>query len=139
MRTHNYGGWAVGMRHLVPIMPLLLLCFGLWIDRVRLTWLLWALVALAFSVSCFNVQDALSSPFQYSVWHNWLENAPNRGRVGKTFNLPKRPARAKKAKPAKTKPPPVPLEQQPGAPLQITPATPAKAPVPPAPAPAPSP
>jgi hypothetical protein len=49
--------------------------------------LLWALVFLAFGVSCFNVQDALSSPFRYSVWHNWLDGAPNRGRVGKTFNL----------------------------------------------------
>jgi len=99
-RTHNYGGWCVGMRWLVPIMPLLLLYFGLWLDRVRVTRLLWALVLLAFGVSCFNVQDALSSPYQYSVWHNWLEGAPNRGRVGKTFNLPKRPARPKaKAKP----------------------------------------
>jgi hypothetical protein len=124
MRTHNYGGWAVGMRHLVPIMPLLLLCFGLWVDRVRLSRLLWALVICAFSISCFNVQDALTSPFQYSVWHNWLENAPNRGRVGKTMNLPKRGARPKKAKPAKAKAksPPQPLEQQPGAPLEPVPA-----------------
>jgi hypothetical protein len=144
MRTHNYGGWAVGMRHLVPIMPLLLLCFGMWVDRVRLTRLLWALVALAFSVSCFNVQDALDSPFQYSVWHNWLENAPNRGRVGKTLNLPKRPSRPKKAKAPKAKSPPQPLQQQPGAPLQVAPqpgpaAPPAKVPVAPAaPAPAPA-
>jgi hypothetical protein len=78
------------MRWYVPIMPLLLFYFGLWIDRVRITRLLWTLVILAFGVSCFHVQDALSSPFQYSVWHNWLENTPNRGRVGKTFNLPKR-------------------------------------------------
>jgi hypothetical protein len=102
-RTRNYGGWCVGMRWLVPIMPLLLLYFGLWLDRVRVTRWLWALVLLAFGVSCFNVQDALSSPYQYSVWHNWLEGAPNRGRVGKTFNLPKRPAKPK-AKP-KPKPP----------------------------------
>jgi hypothetical protein len=123
MRSHNYGGWAVGMRHLVPIMPLLLLCFGMWVDRVRLTRLLWALVVLAFSVSCFNVQDALDSPFQYSIWHNWLENAPNRGRVGKTFNLPKRATRPKKPpKPPRAKSPPQPLQQQPGAPLQPTPA-----------------
>jgi hypothetical protein len=99
-RTHNYGGWCVGMRWLVPIMPLLLLYFGLWLDRVRVTRLWWGLVLLAFGVSCFNVQDALSSPYQYSVWHNWLEGAPNRARVGKTFNLPKRPAKPKpKAKP----------------------------------------
>jgi len=64
------------------------------------TRLLWGLVLLAFGVSCFNVQDALSSPYQYSVWHNWLEGAPNRMRVGKTFNLPKRPAKPQpKAKP----------------------------------------
>jgi hypothetical protein len=87
-RSRNYGGWCVGMRWYVPIMPLLLLYFGVWIDRVRITRLLWAAVLVAFGVSCFNVQDALSSPFQYSVWHNWLDNAPNRGRVGKTFNLP---------------------------------------------------
>jgi hypothetical protein len=102
-RTRNYGGWCVGMRWYVPIMPLLLLYFGVWVDRVRITRGLWLLVLLAFSISCFNVQDALSSPFQYSVWHNWLENAPNRGRVGKTFNLSKRPAKARpKAKPAPT-------------------------------------
>jgi hypothetical protein len=106
-RSRNYGGWCVGMRWLVPIMPLLLLYFGVWIDRVRITRLLWVLVLLAFSVSCFNVQDALSSPFQYSVWHNWLENAPNRGRVGKTFNLPRRPAKPK-AKPKPPRPPPEP-------------------------------
>ena len=31
LRTRNYGGWCVGMRWLVPIMPLLLLYFGVWI------------------------------------------------------------------------------------------------------------
>ena len=97
-RTRNYGGWCVGMRWFVPIMPLLLLYFGMWIDRVRLTRVLWGAVLAAFCVSCFNVQDALTSPFQYSVWHNWLENAPNRGRVGKQFNLPKRAAPKAKAK-----------------------------------------
>ena len=97
-RTRNYGGWCVGMRWFVPIMPLLLLYFGMWLDRVRVTRLLWAAVLAAFCVSCFNVQDALSSPFQYSVWHNWLENAPNRGRVGKVFNVPKRGAAKPKAK-----------------------------------------
>jgi hypothetical protein len=117
-RTRNYGGWCVGMRWYVPIMPLLLLYFGVWIDRVRVTRLLWALVLLCFSVSCFNVQDALSSPFQYSVWHNWLENAPNRARVGKTFNLPKRPPKPK-AKPKRARPPTEPLPQsQPEPPSQ---------------------
>jgi hypothetical protein len=58
-----------------------------WIDRIRVTRLLWALVLSAFMVSCFNVQDGLTSPFQFSVWHNWLENAPNRSRVGKVFNV----------------------------------------------------
>lgn len=120
-RTRNYGGWCVGMRWLVPIMPLLLLYFGLWLDRVRVTRLLWVLVLLAFGVSCFNVQDALSSPYQYSVWHNWLEGAPNRGRVGKTFNLPRRAAKPKakpkapvrpKAEPLpQSEPTPVPAEQ----------------------------
>jgi hypothetical protein len=110
-RSRNYGGWCVGMRWYVPIMPLLLLYFGLWIDRVRITRLLWALVLVAFSVSCFNVQDALSSPFQYSVWHNWLENAPNRARVGKTFNLPKRASRSKAKKPARPKTEPLPQAQ----------------------------
>lgn len=116
-RTRNYGGWCVGMRWFVPIMPLLLLYFGMWVDRVRLTRVLWAAVLAAFCVSCFNVQDALTSPFQYSVWHNWLENAPNRGRVGKQFNLPKRPAPKSKAK-AKAAPkaaPPAPAPAAPGA------------------------
>jgi hypothetical protein len=126
-RTRNYGGWCVGMRWYVPIMPLLLLYFGVWLDRVRITRLLWALVLLAFSVSCFNVQDALSSPFQYSVWHNWIENAPNRGRVGKTFNLPKRPAKPK-AKPKAARPRPEPLPQS--QPEPLTPAGPQPQPQP---------
>jgi len=125
-RTRNYGGWCVGMRWFVPIMPLLLLYFGLWVDRVRLSRPLWTAVLLAFGVSCFNVQDALSCPLQYSVWHNWLENAPNRGRVGKTFNLPKpRAPRPKpKAKPPKApKPPAVPAAPTQGSqPVPVAPA-----------------
>jgi hypothetical protein len=135
-RTRNYGGWCVGMRWFVPIMPLLLLYFGLWVDRVRLSRPLWAAVLLAFGVSCFNVQDALSSPLQYSVWHNWLENAPNRGRVGKTFNLPKpRPRPKPKAKPPKApKPPAVPAAPPAEGPAPA-PVAPAPAPVAPAPVP----
>jgi hypothetical protein len=98
-RTHNYGGWAVGMRWLVPAMPLLLLYFAFWVDRVSLLLWRWVFVLAAFLVSAFNVQDALSSPLQYSVWQNWLEGAPNRGRVGKTFNLPRR---SKKSAPPPT-------------------------------------
>jgi hypothetical protein len=86
-RSRNYGGWCVGMRWLVPVMPLLLLYFGLWIDRVRLTRVVWAALLPAFLISGFHVQDGLTSPFQFSVWHNWLENAPNRNRVGKVFNV----------------------------------------------------
>jgi hypothetical protein len=86
-RTRNYGGWSVGMRHLLPIMPFLLVYFGVWLDRVKLTRTLGALMIAAFSISAFNVQDGLSSPFQFSLWHNWLESKPNRGRVGKKLNL----------------------------------------------------
>jgi hypothetical protein len=107
LRTRNYGGWCVGMRWFVPIMPLLLLYFGLWVDRVRMSRPLWAAVLVAFGVSCFNVQDALSSPFQYSVWHNWLERAPNRGRVGKVFNVPKRAPKARSKSKSKAKAPTV--------------------------------
>jgi hypothetical protein len=98
-RSRNYGGWCVGMRWLVPIMPILLLYFGLWLDRVRITRPLWAVVLLAFSVSCFHVQDALTSPFQFSVWHNWLDGTPNRNRVGKLFNAPRAKKAARKKKP----------------------------------------
>ncbi len=94
-RTRNYGGWCVGMRWLVPFMPMFLLYFGAWFDRVKLTRLTLTAVALAFAVGCFHVQDGLTGPFQYSVWHNWLEGQPNRGRVGKTFNLGKAKAKAK--------------------------------------------
>jgi hypothetical protein len=136
-RTRNYGGWCVGMRWFVPIMPLLLLYFGLWVDRVRLSRPLWTAVLLAFGVSCFNVQDALSCPLQYSVWHNWLENAPNRARVGKTFNLPKpRTPRPKpKAKPPKApRPPAVPVPAAPAVPPASPPGAGAQ-PAQPAPAP----
>jgi hypothetical protein len=97
-RTRNYGGWCVGMRWLVPLMPLLLLYFGHWLDRARLRGWLWGVVLLAFSVSAFHVQDALTSPFQFSVWHNWLEGKPNRARIGKRFNLPKKKKKKKKRK-----------------------------------------
>ena len=99
-RTRNYGGWCVGMRWLVPVMPLLLLYFGLWLDRVRLTRAWWALVLPAFLVSCFNVQDGLTSPFQYSVWSNWLEGTPNYNRVGKVFNITRAPKKKRRPKPA---------------------------------------
>jgi hypothetical protein len=87
LRTHNYGGWCVGMRWLVPVMPWLVLLFGLWLDRAEIGRLKWGLVVLAFAVSAFNVQDGLTSPFQFSVWHNFLENAPNRNRIGPTWVL----------------------------------------------------
>jgi hypothetical protein len=88
-RTRNYGGWCVGMRWLVPVMPLLLLYFGVWLDRVRLSWRWFVPVLGAFAVSAFNVQDGLENPYQYSLWHNWLEGAPlNRNRLGgRTFNV----------------------------------------------------
>lgn len=95
-KTRNYGGWCVGMRWIVPFMPLLVLYFGLWLDRVKLTRLTVVATALAFAVGCFHVQDGLSEPFQFSVWHNWLEGKPNRGRVGQTFNLSKPKKKRKK-------------------------------------------
>jgi hypothetical protein len=88
-RSRNYGGWCVGMRWLVPVMPLLLLYFGLWMDRVTPRKPVIASVLAALGVSAFHVQDGLTSPFQFSVWHNWIEGTPNRGRIGKKFNLSK--------------------------------------------------
>ncbi len=112
-RTHNYGGWCVGMRWLVPVMPWLLLLFGLWIDRASLGPIKWTLVLVAFAVSAFNVQDGLTSPFQFSVWHNWLEDAPNRNRIGPTWVLShprptdrRRPARPPRSRPSKRGEPP---------------------------------
>lgn len=100
-KTRNYGGWCVGMRWLVPFMPLLLLYFGAWFDRVKLTRLTLGSVAVAFAIGCFHVQDGLTSPFQFSVWHNWLDGAPNRARVGKTFNLSKKSkSKSKRKRPA---------------------------------------
>ena len=89
IRTHNYGGWCVGMRWLVPVMPWLLVMFGLWLDRATINTFKWVLVVAAFAVSAFNVQDGLTSPFQFSVWHNFLEDAPNRNRIGTTWVLSK--------------------------------------------------
>jgi hypothetical protein len=86
-RTHNYGGWCVGMRWLVPIMPWLLVAFGLWLDRATMGRLKWSLVVVAFAVSAFNVQDGLTSPFQFSLWHNFLDGEPNRNRLGPKWNL----------------------------------------------------
>ena len=85
--SHNYGGWCVGMRWLVPTMPFLFLFAAVWLERVRFARWQGLLFAGAFAVSAFHVQDAMDGPFQYSVWHNWLDGKPNRGRTGKTFNL----------------------------------------------------
>jgi hypothetical protein len=87
VRTHNYGGWCVGMRWLVPVMPWLVMLFGLWLERVKLNVFKWSAVILAFAVSAFNVQDGLTSPFQFSMWHNFLEDAPNRNRLGPKWVL----------------------------------------------------
>lgn len=104
-RTRNYGGWSVGMRWLVPFMPLFILYLGRFLDRVRPKPLTLGAVTLAFGVGCFHVQDGLTSPFQYSVWHNWIEDRPNRARVGKKFNISKpksdKKKRKKKGKPRK--------------------------------------
>jgi hypothetical protein len=86
-RTTNYGGWSVGMRWFVPLMPWLLLLFGLWLDRAKLTKITQFAVLGAFLVSAYHVQDGLSSPFQFSVWHNFIDGEPNRGRIGPTWNL----------------------------------------------------
>ena len=53
-RTRNYGGWCVGMRWLVPVMPWLVMLFGLWLERVKLNVFKWSAVILAFAVSAFN-------------------------------------------------------------------------------------
>jgi hypothetical protein len=42
------------------------------------------------------VQDGLSSPFQFSVWHNWIEGRPNRSRIGDKMNLRKGKVKKKK-------------------------------------------
>lgn len=86
-KTRNYGGWCVGMRWLVVVMPLLAAFFGVWLDRVRLTRLTWLPVLAAFSVSTYHVQDGLSNPYQFSRWHNWLDGTPNRNRTDKKLNL----------------------------------------------------
>ncbi|HEX4341289.1 MAG TPA: hypothetical protein VH062_35515 [Polyangiaceae bacterium] len=104
-RTHNYGGWCVGMRWLVPVMPWLLVMFALWLDRATIGKLKWGLVVAAFAVSAFNVQDGLTSPFQFSVWHNWLDDAPNRNRIGPTWVL-SRPNPLDKKKPPHGRPKP---------------------------------
>lgn len=87
VESHNYGGWCVGMRWLIPGMPLLMLFFGVWVDRVNLGRLSWVVVLAAFSVSQFNTLDALSGPFQFSKWHNWLEGRPGRGRTYENGDL----------------------------------------------------
>ncbi|HEX7672347.1 MAG TPA: hypothetical protein VF395_22285, partial [Polyangiaceae bacterium] len=97
-RTHNYGGWCVGMRWFVPIMPWLLIAFGFWLDRATLGRIKWTFVVLAFAVSAFNVQDGLTSPFQFSLWHNFVDGEPNRNRLGPKWNLG-RPSPKTEAKP----------------------------------------
>jgi hypothetical protein len=92
VRSHNYGGWCVGIRWLVPQMALLVVFFGVWLDRMRLDRMRLgrfklALVVVAFGIGAYNTQDGLSGPFQFSRWHNWLQNAPNRSRTDDLINL----------------------------------------------------
>lgn len=95
-RSHNYGGWCVGMRWLVPQMALLLVFFGVWLDRARLTRFKLALVLVAFSIGAYHVQDGLSGPFQFSRWHNWLDGTPNRSRTDDFINLGRAHERARR-------------------------------------------
>lgn len=100
-RSNNYGGWSVGVRWLVPLMPLLLLFFGIWVQRARLSAYKWALVAVFFAVGAYHTQDALSGPFQFSRWQNFIEGKPNRNRTTEIFDKdreqpPPRPRRAPK-------------------------------------------
>ncbi len=128
VRTRNYGGWSVGMRWFVPLMPLLMFYFGVWLERVKLepltvagssafAWLgklwwraRWVVVVLAFGVGAFHVQDGMTSPFQFSRWHNWLDGKPNRNRQAAKLNLGKADREAlrqsqRKAPKARKKPP----------------------------------
>jgi hypothetical protein len=79
--TRNYGGWSVGFRWFIPFMPLLVLFFGVWLDGARIQRWKLPLVTAAFAVSAYNTSDAVSGPFQFSRWHNWLESAPGRNRT----------------------------------------------------------
>jgi hypothetical protein len=89
LRTKNYGGWTVGMRWLIPSMGFLLLYFALWLENARLGKVKAVALTLAFAVSSYHVQDGLTSPFQFSQWHNLIDDAPNRNRLGPKWNLPK--------------------------------------------------
>jgi hypothetical protein len=102
--TRNYGGWSVGFRWLIPVMPPLVLFLGVWVDGITLRpWKLGILAAL-FSVSAFSTQDAVSGPFQFSRWHNWLENAYGRNRTDThTSKAAEVKRRAKKRKKASSK------------------------------------
>jgi hypothetical protein len=131
VRTHNYGGWCVGMRWLVPVMPWLVMLFGMWLDRATLSSFKWALVLAAFAVSAFNVQDGLISPFQFSLWHNFLDDAPNRNRLGPPTLVIGRSTPTPRKRPPR---PPRPRPAAPAAPVVAAPPV----TVAPVPAPAPS-
>jgi hypothetical protein len=64
----------------------------------------WGFVVAAFAVSAFNVQDGLTSPFQFSLWHNFLDGEPNRNRLGPKWNLSHKPDPRKVPIPARPKP-----------------------------------
>jgi hypothetical protein len=77
--TSNYGGWCVGFRYWVVLMPLLFLFFAAWVDdfvhaaksRTAARWV-WSLVLAGFLVSQYHVLDGLRDPWQFSNWHKWL-------------------------------------------------------------------
>jgi hypothetical protein len=102
--SHNYGGWCVGARWLVPVMALLVVFFGAWLEQVQVTRYKLALLLLSFSIGAYNVQDGLSGPFQFSRWHNWLERAPNRNRTDDKINLGRAAEKPRKAKKPRSPP-----------------------------------
>ena len=74
-RTSNYGGRCLGARWLVPYTPLLLVFFGVWLDRLRRYSLeIGVLLAVLFLVSQFNALEALQTPWQEGRWHEMWRN-----------------------------------------------------------------
>ncbi len=71
--TSNYGGMCVGLRWMIPLMPLLFLFSGDWLvwRSARLKWVLF--IGL-FLIGFFNSMDALRNPYVDSRWDQWIHS-----------------------------------------------------------------
>lgn len=88
--TRNYGGWCVGFRWFIPIMPLTLLFVTDYLSHFRERQAAFAIFVVFFAIGQLHAVNALQSPWYPSFWHRQLDpmarvnvRCDDEGRVGR--------------------------------------------------------